>query len=140
MVYFFALFYTLYTKVPCLLERSMIEKHNLFSGMFNSHYISSTRRRELLLCMNVSQPRRKTMVHQPEQDKQTPAANCSPEVAEAGYKRRKITVRPYVRRAFYTLYKSFRLHQLIWSSHLACEMGVCFLILINEETGIRKVR
>ena len=83
----------LYTKVPCLLERGTIEKQNLFSGIFNSHNISSTKGRELLLCMSVSQPRRKTMVRQPETDKQTPAANCSPEVAEAGYKRRKITVR-----------------------------------------------
>lgn len=83
----------LYPKVPFLLERGMIEKHNLFSGSFNSLYISSTKDIELLLCMSASQPMRNTRVRQPEPDKQTPAANCSPEVAEAGSKRRKITMR-----------------------------------------------
>lgn len=84
----------LHAKVPCLWKRGVIEKHKLFSGISNSLYISSTKGRELLLCMSVSEPRRKTMVRQPEPDKQTPAANRSPEVAEAGYKRRKITMRP----------------------------------------------
>ena len=78
--------------MPFLLKRGLIEKHNLFSGIFNSFDISSTKGIELLLCMSVSQPVRKTMVHQPEADKQTPAANCSPEAAEAGYNRRKITM------------------------------------------------
>lgn len=80
-------------KVHFLLERGTIEKLNLFLGIFNSLYISSAKEVKWLLCMNVSQPMRDTRAHQPEPEKQTPAANCSPEVAEAESKRRKMTMR-----------------------------------------------
>lgn len=83
----------LYTKVSFFLERGTTEMHNLFSGIFNPLDIASTKEIELLLCMSVSQPMRNTRFHQLEPEKQAPAANCSPEVAEAGSKRRKITMR-----------------------------------------------
>lgn len=83
------LYSVLCTKVSFLLQRGRTEEHNLLSEIFNSLYISSTKERQLPVCMSMSQLMRKTTVCRPEPDNQTPATNCSPETAEAEYKRKK---------------------------------------------------
>lgn len=48
------LYSVLCTKLPFLLEMGGTTGHNLSSGSFKSLYISSTKERELLLCMSMS--------------------------------------------------------------------------------------